>query len=239
MNAIVGEDYSLPFHLMVEREYVVPTIDSVSYTVFNNAGSPIAGLTNVAIVTNSTTNRVDVNVSNTAHTVAALKDFEQRTVAVKFSSGGQKYTLRRSYFVTPFLNYRASPEDVLNYLGLLDGELALDQVPLVPAYYYVRDALTPAVFDLAMISGKTNQLHVNDAIKLQAARSFLDTLELRTFKKAGGEGLSFTRFDGIDFDDLRSRVNSDIKTLLGKLTGNATIPTVFVLSAPVDAITGI
>jgi hypothetical protein len=239
MNAIVGDSYSVPFHLVVDREYVVPTSGSVSYTVYDNAGVPIGGMTDVAVSTGSTTNRVDLNIGSSAHTVAVDKDFEQRTVALKMTVEGQQRTLRRSYYVTSFLNHRVAPEDVLSYLSLLDGELELDQVPIIPAYYLVKEALGATIFDAALVSGTVSQIQVNEIIKLQAAKAFLDTLELRAFKKAGGEGLSFSRFDGIDFAALRSRVISDIKSSTTKLTGESGVPTVFTLSSPTDAITGV
>jgi hypothetical protein len=238
MGAIVGKAHSVRFDFMDDGEYVVPTIGSVTYTIYNNAGVAISGQTAVAVTTLADTNYISLAIPSSVQTLDSAKSFEQRTVFIDYTVAGKSQTQEKHYFVTNRLNVRVTPRDVISYLSIKDGEIFEDEVQITPAYFTVRDTLGSAVFDAALSSGDMTQLRVNEAVKLQAAMYFLTTLELRALRKAGGDGASFNRFEKIDFKAMRVNIQQELATALNDVGGATSIPTLIMVTSPTDIYTG-
>lgn len=239
MQAIVGENFTHQFHFIVDREYVTPDSGSVSYTLYDNAGAAISGQTNQAVSLTAGAQVANIQISSAYHTVASGKSFEQRTLRLKFLYGGKSYVFERSYFVTPLLNFRVTPEEVISELGLLEGEVLFDQVDLVGAYFEAADKVTSATLVSMLSSGTLSQLQANELIKCMAAIKLANAIQLRAFRKAGGDTLNYARFEKIDFTAIIGGLKSKINQLVQTATATSPLPTLMVLGSPAtDAVTG-
>ena len=241
MDAIVGQSYLVAFDLRLDEEYVTPDAGTITYTVYDNSGTVMGGLSNVAYPDGSVTaNRVLITVPNSSHTVGAGKSFEQRSVELNFLYDGVPHRMLKHYYVTSRLNYRADPFEVLGMIGLKEGEVFADQVDFVRSYFLLASQLTSSGSDLATLlaSGTISQINANEAIKVHAALDLMTCIELKAFRKAGGDSLSFQRFEKVDFSALRAELTSRLSTLTEAISSTTTAPTVFQVVTVVDAITG-
>lgn len=236
MDVYVGEDALVPFQFLVDGEFVSPS--AASYSVRDNDGTVVLGPLAVNLSTPLTEYVVTVLGAN--NSVGAGLDFENRTVELQFIYQGETYRLRKSYRVTRFLLYTSTAADVRRALGVLDHELSDDDVDLTLAYFEVRDAVTQAKLDAALVAGNSSTLYANLAVTLRAAINLVPTLQLRVAQATQDDNLKFTRLSKLDFDKLADQLMAFYDTaLLGIDTStNATDLTLLSLSTPVDAITG-
>lgn len=237
MQAIEGQPYTTRFDFFEEGEFFVPDAGTVSYTVYDNAGEVLGALSDQAIVTDSSTQHVNVGLPGSAHSLDPSKDFEQRSIRLKYQRDGVEGVYLRHYYVTPYLNYRVEPLEVFEAIGIKDGEVFLHMVDLVRSYMLLKSKLSGTVLVDALKSGGISQLRANEAIKYQAAVDLLTAIELKVLRKAGGDMLSFTRFEGLDFERIKQDVREKLAGALEGLQGEDAI-SYFTLSTPTDAITG-
>lgn len=239
MQAIVGGAYSVTFDLMVEGEYAPFDVDSTSYSIYDNSGAVISGYSNVAITTIEGQNRLSIEIPSGVHTVASGKTFEKRVVSLTTKYLDKTYILRQSYYVTPYLNYTVTPKDVIVLMGVRDGEVLEPEVDLVSAYVRVASLMGSSTLTTNLASGTITQVQANEAIKAQAALDLLSTIELKAFKKMGGDSLNYTRFDGIDFMTIRNNLKAILQESISATQSEVyTPPNMFLLTTPTDAVTG-
>jgi hypothetical protein len=237
-HAIVGTNFGLMLDTYVGQNILIPDSGSMEYTVYDNSGQPITGLTAVAV---SGVNQKNlITIPSAAQTVAGGKEFEQRTVVFTFNSALAPHTKTYSYQVTPFLNHHVTPEQVITVLGVQEGEILYDQVELLPAYFDAKQRLTD--IDAALSSGTTTQTKANDLIAHLAAIRLIQTLELRAWRRFGSDAQAYQRFDTVDFDGIRRRVSGQIEMLVSDIEGDDLVTTaagiLFAVTQPTDAITG-
>ena len=240
MDAIVGSAHTVSFDLQVGVDYVDPDAGSVTYTVRDNTGAAISGQTDVEIDENDIIDqRVTISVPSGAHTVSGSRDYEQRTVQLKFTVDGQSYSFLKHYYVTPWLNYRVEPISVLGLIGLKEGEVWADQVDLVRSYHMLKNQLGGTVLDTALASGTAEQFAANEAIRYFAALDMIRCIELKALRKAGGDSMSYQRFEKIDFDSVRASLQLSLDELVdGFDTDGAETAIIFLVSNPTNPITG-
>lgn len=235
MQAISGAPYTLTFDFKQDGEYVVPDDASVNYTIYANDGSVLHSDT---VDTDNNTNQVQLPISGTYQTVADGLQFEQRTVRLAYTVGGNSFLSEQWYYVTGLLNYRVTPGAVVALLGIKEGEVLFDEIDLVGAYFNVADSLGLSVLTAALASGGIKQIKTNEAIKITAALDLARIIELKAFKKFGNE-LSYTRFDNIDFDAIRSGLLDALSDALAVSSDVVlTAPTLFTVTNPVNVLTG-
>lgn len=239
MDAVVGKAYTVNFDLIVGIDYVSPDAGSMTYSVRDNAGAEISDLVDLEISDEAVVeSQVTINVPSSAHTLASGRDFEQRTVVLDFSVDGKAYRFLKHYYVTSWLNYRVAPASVIALLGLKEGEVWQDQVDLVYAYFHLKGSLTEGLLETALTSGTVAQIRANDAIRAFAALDMMTGIELKALRKAGGDALSYQRFEKVDFAQLRAEISERLRSYLETLSGTPVIPTVFQVITPTNAITG-
>lgn len=240
MDAIVGSAHTVSFDLQVGVDYVDPDAGSVTYTVRDNTGAAISGQTDIEVDDNDIIDQsVTITVPSGSHTITGSRDYEQRTVQLKFTVDGQSYSFLKHYYVTPWLNYRVEPISVLGLIGLKEGEVWADQVDLVRSYYMLKSQLGGAVLDTALASGTAEQFAANEAIRYFAAIDMIRCIELKALRKAGGDSMSYQRFEKIDFASVRGSLELALTDLInGFDTDTADTPVVFLVSNPTNPITG-
>lgn len=239
MQAISGAPYTLTVEFFQQGEYVVPDEGSVSYTLYDNAGAAIGAQTDQAVATDNTTQTAQITIAGTYHTIGASMDFEQRKLIVSYEIEGKAFTTEQWYYVTGNLNLRVRPQEVLQLLGIREGEALLEEIDLVQAYFKVSSAMGASVFSTALSSGGIAQIKVNEAIKITAALDLAGVIELKAFRKFGNE-LNYSRFEKIDFNGIRAGLRNSLADALSAATGTAsTSPSLFTVTQPVDPLTGV
>lgn len=239
MQAIVGENFTVPFHFIVDREYVTPDSGSISYTLYGNSGAAIAGQTNIAVSLATGAQVANLQISSTYNTIAGGKDFEQRKILLKFTYNSKAYVFERTYFVTNLLNHNVTPEQVIFELGLLEGEVLFDEVDLVGAYYEASSRVGSSILTTMLSSGTLDQIKGNEIIRLLAALKLANAIQLRAFRKAGGDTTSYARFDKVDFTGIITGLQTRLDQLVQTASSESPLPTLMVLGSPAtDAVTG-
>lgn len=239
MQALVGKDYSVTFELVIGGEFAPFDEGTSSFTIYKNDGTVNSSYEDVVIDTLAGQNQIVLNIPSDVHTVASGKSFEKRHVVLTTKSQGKTHYLKQTYFVTTFLNYSCSPSDVLALIGVRDGEILLEDVDLISAYFKVVDAVGSTTATTALSSGDMKQVQINEAIKIQAALDLIRTIELKALKKVGDDSLSYTRFDGVDFNTIRTNLSNALQVAISTVQSSDITPnTLFTISTPTDAITG-
>lgn len=239
MQALVNTAYSITLDLIVDGEYAAFDVGTTTYTIRNNDGVEISGYVDIAETTIVGQNRVTLEIPSDIHTITGDKTFEKRTVVLKTKHNSKPYTIHQSYYVTNYLNYVVTPSEVIALIGIRDGEILQQEVDLVAAYLRVADVVGAALIVTALASGTITQLKANDAIRAQAAIDLCRTIELRALKKLGSDSLSYTRFDGINFDKIRSNLTSFLRSSIADTQQVVLTPiAVFSTTLPTDAVTG-
>ncbi|MCG7628997.1 hypothetical protein MHM88_14390 [Epibacterium sp. MM17-32] len=229
-----GEDVNFLIDYVVDGEFVIPS--SAEATVRDNAGVPIAELTAVSLVVDTTSATLTIPAAQ--NTVAAGNTFETRFVVTSFVYEGETYTRVHSYRLHPFVPLTTTPGDVRRELGLDSSELPDRDIDILSAYLTLRADYGTQIED-ALTSGDQRSLAINKAVAVKAALALVDGLPFRAAIKMKAEDSSVERMSEFDVSEIRIRLGQQLGRALdvirGITTGGAAT---IVLSNPTDAITG-
>jgi hypothetical protein len=243
MDTLVGEASPNLVQFIVDGEFVVPS--SASYSVRDNAGAVLAGLSDVAISLGATDTQATITVAADKNTVANGLMFENRTVTGKFTHEGNIYPFRYSYRVLPFLNHTVTPDDVRSVLGVLKHEISDDEdIDLTASYYLVQERVGASALTTALAAGDLTTQYANWAIMYRAAMDLVSSLQLRAAVAQGDDNITFERFAKIDWQALWDSLNETYEGSIWSMIPVADRPLVvqplaLVVSAPTDVITGV
>lgn len=237
MYETAGEDVTLQIPLLVEGDFVVPDIGSVTYTVRDGAGQPITGLIDVAVTTDDATTSIEITVLAAKNAITA--DIEQRTVTVKFVSGGAGRRIQIIYKLTDWLNMSATPGDVRSVIGCNGSELADQDIDLVLAYFQSDALLGGTILADELAGGGLASLNANRIIILRAALQVIPSLQLRIAQSETNGVVKYNRIAKLDFAALQAALAGQLADLIADLTGiPVSVGSLFILSSGLDPITG-
>ena len=207
MDYFAGTDILFTHRFEQEGESFSPDPNTVEYTVFDHAGAPISGLTNVPVVTGPTDFQVSFTIPAINNQIGVGKNFERRTVVVKYHYNGFEKRDVRTYRTIPMGLFSVSPHDVRAFIGMQEKELRDDEIDLFAAYLYVKKDLgTVVAIDTALTSGTTDELAVNELIKLRAIIALLPSLKQRMAQEETNGVTGFKRVDLKDFSSFEAHV---------------------------------
>lgn len=238
-NVLVDEPVSLTFSIVEDGEFATPDPDSMTYSLRDNAGERVVGQTDVPVSVSENQTSVTVEIDGVQNSKA--KDFEFRTVELKYKINGESRSVRRSYRVIDYLPYQTSINDVRNFLGLAQHELNEDDVDLVAVYYEVMDDVDAAIFTQALIAGGITTLRANDAIMAKACLKVIPSLQLRALQSEKGMDNSASRFQSINWDRLHVRAETLYADMIRQISPNApeNVRPFITKITPTDPVTGI
>jgi len=200
---IAGEDIRFPVSFMVGGQPALPDEGTVTYSLRDHEGNPIAALTDVPVVTTPTTHYVELDIPGEHNTLTPGKRFERRIVFVKFKSNGISRGIRDTYRLIPFLNHSVTPAQVRSFLGVNDTELPDEDIDLTEAYFAVEDQLGSDTLSNHLVSGTTQELAANMMIRMRAVLNIIPSLKQRVAQEESSGQKSFLRPVIRDFDALR------------------------------------
>jgi hypothetical protein len=239
MTAIVGQDYALKFTFFKDGEFISPDEGSVTFTLYANDGSVIDDFDEIEVEIEEGEQEAVVLIEGAAHTLASGAKFEQRSCVLTYYVNDFPYQLEQYYYVTNRLNVRASPEAVIARLGLKVGEVDPADVDILAAYIFLDRQLGGTLLDDALASAGHTQISANRAVLLAAALDLTTALELKALQKAGGETMSFSRAEKLDFNGIRAGLQAELQNQMGIVQGAAGTSVYAVGTTSVDAVTGV
>jgi hypothetical protein len=221
------------------RDFVIPDPGSASYTLFDNAGMPIAGHTSIDIVTDANTTRSPLSFDAAVFAIGGSLRFEKRTLIVSYNTPFGPKVDRHQLRVVPLLNYSITPESVRAFIGINPHELPNEDVDLFQAYLKIENVITEATLSAALASGTIVEVNANNAILYQAVLDVLPSLRLRVAQKETDGVVSFDRISKLDFDKLEATVRGLLGDVLDDVGARVVEnPILAVLSQPTDPVTG-
>ena len=237
---------STPVTLWVDFEapqgLVIPDVGSVSYSLYDGAGVPLAVAQ--ALTPEAEATGVSIPIPSVLNIIAPGHLFERRTVLVSWNAAGRSYSARQAYRIIDLPNYGVVPADVRAYLALNEDELRDDEVDLFTAYLVLGGAVGKDRLDAALSSGTLAELRASRAVLLTAATALFPSLRYRVAQAKTDGTLKFERLkDASAFDGLVTATADELRGITQELTGdtsaNDTIPTLLALTTiSIDPVTG-
>lgn len=245
---LAEQDADLCFELKTDRVYYPIGSLLARYNLYLHDGTILEQNVGVAPQPPAGSAEIRIKIAGFRNTVIQGRDFESRTVELTYQDQDLIHrTLRQTYYITrtKFLPL-ANISEVANELALMEGEIEAKDIDLFDAHITLHSRLTPTLFDTMRTAGDSRCLLLKKLYTLTCALQLSHNLEVRMFKKAGGESTSFTRFDGVNFEKLRTNLQQKYDLTLAEAVNfgsgaapDIPLPTLFQVGVTVDAITGV
>lgn len=238
MDVIGGTPAAITIPFMAGNQPVVPDVGSVTYTIRDQLGTPMTGLTDIAYVTTSTSFQMQILVPSSAHQIDSARRFERRGVIVKFRVGGAEVQMSRGYRVVPEVAHTVTPNQVRAFIGIEEHELPDDDIDVMAAFLAV-EKIVGAPLATALTSGTTDELAANTMICMRAVIDVLPSAKQRMAQSEKNGVKEFSRVDLKELDKLRVDAERRYQEALDTLvTPAATSLSLLLVTANTDAITG-
>lgn len=205
MDVIAGTPTALTIPFIIGTQPVAPDVGSVTYTIKDQLGAPMVGLTDVPYVTTSTTYQMQVLVPSTAHAIDGARRFERRGVVVNFKLGGEEVQLTRTYRIVPAPIHTVTPAEVRAFIGIEDHELPDADIDLLSAFLVVEKDVGATDLATALNSGTTAELSANTLIRMRAVLDVLPSAKQRMAQSEKNGVKEFSRVDLKELDKLERK----------------------------------
>ncbi|MES0134506.1 hypothetical protein NKJ88_06020 [Mesorhizobium sp. M0016] len=237
---LAGTDVTLMVMLTDAGTPLVPDAGSMTYTVRDQEGVAIPGLSGIPITTGPTTFRVSVVVPAINNSIAAEKRFEKRVVTFNYLVGGVGKQQSETYRLTAFLNHIVNGGQVRGFIGVQQHELPDEEIDLMVAYLKVEKVVGLVDLGTALASGTTLELAANEMIRMQAVLDVLPSLKQRIAQSETNGIKGFSRPAIRDFAEVEQKAKDRYADALAETTGRTTdaTHTLAVLTQDTDPVTG-
>ncbi len=237
MDVFAGTPTALTIPYIIGTQPVAPDAGTVSYTLKDQLGAPMVGLTDIAYM--GAGYEMRILVPSTAHQISSGRRFERRTVTVSFKVGGEEMQISRNYRIVPEPIFTVTPADVRAFIGIEDHEMPDDDIDLLSAFLVVEKEITSDILATALQSGTTDEISANTLIRMRAVLDVLPSAKQRMAQSETNGVKQFSRVDLKELDKLKieaeKRYQEAIDELVVKTEVNVSI---FLAATPTDAITG-
>lgn len=238
-TTVAGRDFSILAEFLEDGAYVAPDNGTVTYTIADNTGADMGSYTDVAVSVTAGKTSVPITTPQAANTVASGKDFEFRTLTLRYEVDGIVHYDAYHYRVVAKQPFAAHPKDVRTYLGVSAAELADDEIDLYAAYLTVADRVGSSDFDTALQGGNLKAFQANKAVVYQAAKVLASSMPMRIAQAQQSDGSSFKRYDNVDWSLMERRASRDLGEAIAGITGETVDPLpLLTTTSSTDPITG-
>jgi hypothetical protein len=240
MDYFAGTDILFTHKFVGEGEPFVPDPNTVKYTVYDHSGAPIAGLIDVPVATTSLTYQISFTIPAVNNSIGVGKNFERRTVVVMYQRGGADTRDVQSYRIIVMGLYSVEPKDVRSFIGIQEKELNDDEIDIYAAYMYVKQEFGDTIaIDTALTSGTTQELAVNELIKLRAVIDLIPSLRQRIAQEESNGVTSYKRLNIKDFNEFEAAVLGRYSAVMTEVLDLTGVDVTLVLTTTdADPITG-
>ncbi len=221
------------------KDFEVPDVGSVYYTLFDQAGAPISGQTDVAVTTTASTTKILLSFLAAIFAIDVDRRFEKRTLIVRYAVKSQPRSIRQSFRVVPYLNHSVSPDTIRAYIGINPHELPDTDVDVFIGYLMIEEVVTQAVLEAKLSSGTTAEVSANNLITYQTVLNVIPSLKLRVAQKETNGAVGFDRLAKLDIDKLEADTRAALADALNTVTGRQVdSPVLGVFTLSTDPVTG-
>jgi len=224
---------------MVDNELVVPDDGSVTATITTVDGTVKTGFNNLSLTPDANQAFVVLDVPSSVTTKA--NNFELCQITISFLHNSKPHKQYIDYRVVDRVNIPVSADEVRATLGLSVDEWSDDNIDLVTSFAEVGQELTDQGLDIETIltSGASTVRNLLNAIKYKAALGIVPVLEMIAVQSLQADNVSFKRFDKVDFQELRYRLDKQYVAELDVITSQNDINLTYTTTGlGTDAVTG-
>lgn len=201
-DAIGGNDFLVVVPFLQGSNPIIPDVGSVFYTLYDHAGAPITGQTNVPVVTTTVSFQVAVTIPGAANLIASPKKFERRSMIVSLLRQGDPLSFTVYYRLVPLLLHGVTPQDVRSFIGVGANELPDEDIDLPAAYYHVEGDIGDLDLPSLLSTGTLAELGARECIKMRAVINIIPSLRQRLAQQESDGILQFRRAKIDDWDTL-------------------------------------
>lgn len=239
MDIIAGTPTALTIPFVLGTVPVAPDVGSVSYTVKDQSGSSMVGLTDLQYLVTGTVYQMQILIPSSAHQISTSRRFERRSVVVSFKVGGDEAQITRTYRIVPEPIHTVVPSDVRSYIGIEEHEMPDDEIDLLSAFLLVEKDIGVDVLTPALTSGTTAEIAANTLIRMRAVLDVLPSAKQKMAQSEQNGVKQFSRVDLKELDKLKVEAERRYQEALDELVIPVeTAVTYFLTTTNTDAITG-
>jgi hypothetical protein len=239
MDVIAGTPTALTIPFIIGNQPVAPDVGSVTYTLKDQLGAPMVGLTDIAYVTTGTTYQMQILVPSSAHQIDPARRFERRGVVVNFKLNGEEVQLTRAYRIVPEPLHTVTPAEVRAFIGIEEHELPDAHIDLLSAFLVVEKDVGAAELAAALTSGTTDEISANTLVRMRAVLDVLPSAKQRMAQSEKNGVKEFSRVDLKELDKLKGEAEKRYQEALEEIVIVTEVtPSLFLVTANTDAITG-
>lgn len=239
MNVFPGKQLTVPVRFEVGGDPVSPTI--AAYRVVDQSLTEVVPNTSVTVPPGATS--VYVIIPSTAHTALNVGEkYRPLRLEVSFTADGGVFEKYYMYYVVPDLFLSFDDVNARLLLGLSEGDFTGISIDYYRAYIELATGPIGDDFYNAIIGSDPDMATVARNLVFYAAlRSLVPSVQMGTFKSLESETSKVTRFD-VDYERYAAYIDQQYSlyySQIALISTPQTAPTLLVLDAPTDAITGV
>lgn len=234
-NTTVG--VFIPF--IHRAEAFLPAANSVSYTLRDHTGAPVAGFTDVALTPAPTEAHVQIQIQAAQNLITSPRRFETRTVIVKALAGITPWQATVRYRLLPWVPVTVYPDTVRSYVGLDPTELPDGDLDVTSALLDVEAEVGQTELAAALISGTQLERYANRAVLARTVLNSLTAIRSRYLLRHTDGSINAQRGE-LDIKDLETRAQRDLAEAKDLLLGRPpTAEAMMYIPTLTDPITGV
>jgi hypothetical protein len=239
MDVIAGTPTALSIPFIIGTQPVAPDAGSVTYTIKDQLGTPMVGLTDIPYVVTGTVYELKILVPSSANQITGTRRFERRNVVVNFKVAGEEMQISRVYRVVPEPSFTVTASDVRAFIGIEDHEMPDEDIDLLSAYLVVEKDVSADILTAALTSGTTDEIAANTLIRMRAVLDVLPSAKQRMAQSETNGVKQFSRVDLKELDKLKIEAERRYQEAVDELVVVAETNISFFLAVSgTDAITG-
>ncbi|HQT78547.1 MAG TPA: hypothetical protein PLD10_15955 [Rhodopila sp.] len=216
-------------------------VSSVSWTLRDGTGAPMASYTNIAVNNAIEAPSVAISTPGAANTkTASLGLSENRFLCVTWLVNGGSYQKVYPYKLVDFMPLLLDGDQIRSLAGMTEAELPDEEIDIPSAATTVRGDVGATVFDNALLAGDETTPLVNGLIAYRVLIDLAPSYHLRIAQVISAQQNRFQRFAGATKDHLFATFREEYSRLRILLT-NQVPPTPVLFTTTrrgVDAIRG-
>lgn len=232
-----SSDVTLYYDFIVDSEFVIPDFNTIFYTLYDNEGLPVPGYINVQPDGSPVE---DTGISIIIESDGNLKthDYELRTLTISFKYNNKPYTIEDSYQIVDRITFPITKDSIRSIIGLSSSEWSDDDIDIIGSANDLQIS-TNINIDQILSTGGSNTRSLLQLIRLRTVFNILPTIELIALQSEQADNTVAKRFNNIDFDALRARLQAEYDGLLEDFEGAVPYSVVsFIVFTDTDPVTG-
>jgi len=195
-------------------------LNSVSWALRGNDGTPLSGYTDVTMTNLDQVNRISIPVPGAANTKTLGAGLtENRFLTVSWTAGGASNQTGFGYLLADFMPILVTENEIRAACALTQAELADDEIDIGGAARVVSSDIGSTVFTTALTTGDHTTTLVNLMIAYRAVLNLGPAIQLRIMQAQSEAETKLQRLTNLSVKDLVTQLRNQYDLLRSSLTG--------------------